>query len=123
MKPTVIDPKTTTRAEAYALWMDAPNPMVTFFKTLDVAPLIRFSRRRGMKFNMLLCFCIGKAASESEVLLCLWAGAAQNDTTAVNTIVKRTRTASHSLRCAVFDRSCAVQRRLSASDAAWPSGS
>lgn len=64
MKPTVIDPKTTTRAEAYALWMDAPNPMVTFFKTLDVAPLIRFSRRRGMKFNMLLCFCIGKAASE-----------------------------------------------------------
>ena len=28
MKPTVIDPKTTTRAEAYALWMNAPNPMV-----------------------------------------------------------------------------------------------
>lgn len=29
MKPTVIDPKTTTRAEAYDLWMSAPNPMVT----------------------------------------------------------------------------------------------
>ena len=64
MKPTVIDPKTTTRAEAYALWMNAPNPMVTFFKTLDVTPLVKLSRKRGYKFNMLLCFCIGKAASE-----------------------------------------------------------
>lgn len=62
MKPTVIDPKTTTRAEAYALWMNAPNPMVIFFKTLDVTPLVRFSRKRGLKFNMLLCWCIGKAA-------------------------------------------------------------
>ena len=57
MKPTVIDPKTTPRAEAYALWMNAPNPMVTFFKTLD-----GFSRKRGLKFNMPLCWCIGKVA-------------------------------------------------------------
>ena len=28
MKPTVIDPKMTTRAEAYKLWMSAPNPMI-----------------------------------------------------------------------------------------------
>lgn len=62
MKPTAIDPNTTTRAEAYALWMNAPNPMVTFFKTLDVTPLVRLSRKRGLKFNMLLCWCIGKAA-------------------------------------------------------------
>lgn len=61
MKPTVIDPKTTPRAEAYALWMNALNLMVTFFKTLDVTPLVRFSRKRGLKFNMLLCWCIGKA--------------------------------------------------------------
>ena len=53
MKPTVIDPKTTNRAEAYALWMNAPNPMGTFFKTLDVTSLVRFSRKRGLKFNML----------------------------------------------------------------------
>ena len=64
MKPTVIDPKTTTRAAAFDLWMNAPNPMVTFFKTLDVTPLVGFSRKRGLKFNMLLCWCIGKAASE-----------------------------------------------------------
>lgn len=63
MSQTVIDPKTASRAAAFDLWMDAPNPMVTFFKTLDVTPLVRLSRRRGLKFNMLLCFCIGRAAS------------------------------------------------------------
>lgn len=26
MKPTVINPKTTSRAEAYEFWMNAPNP-------------------------------------------------------------------------------------------------
>ena len=30
-----VNPKTTPRAAAYELWMKAPNPMVTFFKTLD----------------------------------------------------------------------------------------
>ena len=49
MKPIAVDPNTTTRAEAYALWMGAPNPMVTFFKTLDVTPLVRLSRRSGLK--------------------------------------------------------------------------
>lgn len=90
MKPTVIDPKTTTRAEAYALWMNAPNPMVTFFKTLDVTPLYRLSRRRGLKFNMLLCWCIGKAASEVKEFYLLPVGREllQYDSLAVNTIVK-----------------------------------
>lgn len=46
MKPTVIDPKLTTRASAFDLWMNVPNPMVTFFKTMDVTPLIRLSRKR-----------------------------------------------------------------------------
>ena len=90
MKPTVIEPNVTTHAEAYELWMDAPNPMVTFFKTLDVAPLIRCSRRRGYKFNMLLCWCIGKAASESKEFYTLPVGREllQYDSIAVNTIVK-----------------------------------
>ena len=52
--PTVIDPKTTSRAEAYALRMNAPDPMVTFFKALDVTPLDRLSRRRGPKPNRAL---------------------------------------------------------------------
>ena len=90
MKPTVIDPKMTTRAEAYTLWMNAPNPMVTFFKTLDVTPLIRLSRKRGMKCNMLLCWCIGKAASEVKEFYLLPVGSEllRYDSIAVNTIVK-----------------------------------
>ena len=35
--PKEIDPKSTTRAMAFELWMQAPNPMVTFFKTLGVS--------------------------------------------------------------------------------------
>ena len=90
MKPTVIDPKMTTRAEAYKLWMSAPNPMVTFFKTLEVTPLLRFGRRRGYKFNMLLCWCIGKAASEAGEFYLLPVGRElwKYDSIAVNTIVK-----------------------------------
>ena len=90
MKPTVIDPKTTTCAEAYALWMNAPNPMVTFFKTLDVTPLVRFSRKRGLKFNMLLCWCIGKAVSGIKEFCTLPVGREllHDDSIAVNTIVK-----------------------------------
>lgn len=90
MKPTVIDPKTTSRAEAYELWMNAPNPMMTFFKTLDVTPLYRLSRRRDLKFNMLLCWCIGKAASEVKEFYLLPVGREllQYDSIAVNTIVK-----------------------------------
>ena len=90
MKPTVIDPKTTTRAAAFDLWMNAPNPMVTFFKTLDVTPLVRFSRKRGLKFNMLLCWCIGKAASGIKEFYTLPVGREllHYDCIAVNTIVK-----------------------------------
>ena len=62
--PKEIDPKETTRASAYDLWMNAPNPMVTFFKTLDVTNLVKFSKKKGLKFNMLMDYCIGKAASE-----------------------------------------------------------
>ena len=88
--PMIIDPKTTTRAMAFELWMKAPNPMVTFFKTLDVTNLVRVSKRRGMKFNMLLDWCIGKAASSVREFYLLPVGEAlvQYDAIAVNTIVK-----------------------------------
>ena len=61
-----LDPRLTSRAGAFELWMKAPMPMVTLVKTLDVTRLVRLSRKRGMKFNMLLCWCIGKAASRTE---------------------------------------------------------
>ena len=85
-----IQLKDTTRAMAYELWMKAPNPMVTFFKTLDVTNLIRISKRNGMKFNMLLDYCIGKAAVGVKEFYILPVGEKliQYDKIAVNTIVK-----------------------------------
>ena len=85
-----IDPKDTTRAKAYELWMKAPNPMVTFFKTVDVTNLVRISKRRHLKFNMLLDYCIGKAASNIKEFYILPVGEKliKYNSIAVNTIVK-----------------------------------
>lgn len=85
-----IHPENTKRAMAYELWMKAPNPMVTFFKTLDVTNLIKISRSRQMKFNMLLDYCIGKAAVSVKEFYILPVAdkLMQYDTIAVNTIVK-----------------------------------
>ena len=61
-----INPKDTNRAIAFELWTKSPMPMVTLTKTFDVTRLRKVSRKRGMKFNMLLCWCIGQAASKIE---------------------------------------------------------
>ena len=89
MKREVV-PIDTTRAQAFELWMKAPNPMVTFFKTLDVTRLVRIGRRKGLKFNMLMDWCIGKAAAgvKEFYLLPLGDRLVQYDALAVNTIVK-----------------------------------
>ena len=88
--PKEINPKDTTRAMAFEFWMKAPNPMVTFFKTLDVTNLVRASKKRGMKFNMLLDYCIGKAAVSVKEFYILPVGGKllQYEKIAVNTIVK-----------------------------------
>ena len=85
-----VNPKDTSRASAYELWMGAPNPMVTFFKTLDVTNLIKISKKKHMKFNMLLDFCIGKAAVSVKEFYILPVGERliKYDCIAVNTIVK-----------------------------------
>ena len=85
-----VNPKDTARAFAYEAWMKAPNPMVTFFKTVDVTNLVRVSKKRGLKFNMLLDWCIGKAASGVKEFYILPVGQdlIRYDTIAVNTIVK-----------------------------------
>ncbi len=84
-----VNPEDTTRAYAFEMWMKAPMPMVTFFKTLDVTRLRKVSRRRGMKFNMLMCWCIGRAASQVKEFYMLPVGdkLIQYSTLAVNTIV------------------------------------
>jgi len=85
-----INPKDTTRKMAFDLWMKAPNPMVTFFKTLDVTNLVRLSKKKNLKFNMLMDFCIGKAAATVKEFYIIPVGdkLVQYDTIAVNTIVK-----------------------------------
>ena len=84
-----VNPETTTRAYAFKMWMNAPMPMVTFFKTLNVSNLIKISRNRKLKFNMLMCYCIGMAASKIKefYMLPIENKLMEYDSIAVNTIV------------------------------------
>ena len=63
---TEVNPKDTTRAEAFQMWMTSPMPMVTLTKTFDVGRLLKANKKLGVKFNALLCWCIGKAATQME---------------------------------------------------------
>ena len=85
-----INPKETSRTAAFALWMNAPNPMVTFFKTVDVTNLVKTSKKKHLKFNMLLDYCIGQAAVGIKEFYLLPVGdkMMRYDAIAVNTIVK-----------------------------------
>ena len=84
-----VNPNETSRKYAFEMWMNAPMPMVTLFKTLNVSRLVKISRKRGVKFNMLMCYCIGKAASKVKEFYMLPVGGKlmQYDALAVNTIV------------------------------------
>ena len=86
---TEVNPQDTKRAEAFELWMSSPMPMVTLTKTFYVSNLIRASRRLGVKFNALLCWCIGKAATQTEEFYILPENGKlfQYDCIAVNVIV------------------------------------
>lgn len=88
-----VDPKGTSRAYAFGMWMDAPMPMVTFIKTFDVSRLVRICRRNGLKFNMLMLWCVGRAASGVKEFYMLPVGRKliQYDSLAVNTIVADSR--------------------------------
>ena len=84
-----INPKETSRAQAFNMWMKSPMPMVTFVKTLDVSHLVKVSKRTGIKFNILMCWCIGKAAKDiKEFYLLVEQGKLyQYDKLAINIIV------------------------------------
>jgi len=88
--PAEVSPKETSRAFAYEMWMRVPNPMVTFFKTLDVTNLVRLSRKKSLKFNMLMDYSIGKAASDIKEFYTLPVGEKliRYDRIALNTIIK-----------------------------------
>lgn len=84
-----VNPAETTRAYAFEMWMKAPMPMVTFLKTLNVSHLVKISRKTGLKFNMLMCWCIGRAAGQVKEFYMLPVGnrLIHYDSIAVNTIV------------------------------------
>ena len=90
---TEVNPKDTARAEAFEMWMTSPMPMVTLTKTFDVSKLLKASRKSGVKFNALLCWCIGKAATQIKefYLLPEQDKLYQYDAIAVNVIVNNSK--------------------------------
>ena len=84
-----ISPQESSRAEAFRLWMSSPMPMVTLVKTLDVSRLVKVGKKSGMKFTTLMCWCIGKAASQIEEFYTLPENGKlfQYDRLAINVIV------------------------------------
>ena len=85
-----VKPQDTSRARAFSLWIKSPMPMVTLIKTFDVTHLRKLSRKRGIKFNALLCWCIAKVASSMPEFYLMLIGDKlyQYDRLAVNIIVK-----------------------------------
>lgn len=85
-----VNPNDTSRAMAFQKWIKAPMPMVTLLKTFNVSCLAGISRRSGLKFNMLMCWCIGKAASGIKEFYTLPVGERliQYDHLAINVVVK-----------------------------------
>lgn len=88
-----VAPQATNRAEAFDLWMTSPMPMVTLTKTFNVSKLLKASKRTGIKFNALLCWCIGKAASNIKefYLLPEKDKLFQFDSLAINVIVNNSK--------------------------------
>ena len=64
-------------------------PMVTMTKTFDITHLRRIARRKGLKLNMLMCYAVGRAASDFCEFYMLPVGdkLMQFDNLAINTIV------------------------------------
>ena len=84
-----ITPQKSNREQAYTLWIKSPMPMVTLTKTFDITRLQKIAKQRHVKLNMLLCWCIGKAASQIEEFYTLPEGGKlfRYDSLAVNVIV------------------------------------
>ena len=68
-------------------------PMVTLVKTLDVGHIVRTSKRMGIKFNTLMCWCIGEAAKDIREFYILpeHGKLFQYDKLAINVIVKNSK--------------------------------
>lgn len=86
----IIQPDKYPRFKAYNLWINAPNPMITFFKTFDVTNLVKIHKKSRLKLNMLILYCIGLAATNINEFFTLPVGdkLVQFDSLAVNSIIK-----------------------------------
>jgi len=87
---TEIQPQESIRANAFNSWMSSPMPMVTLVKTFDVSRIVKASKRTGIKFNILMCWCIGKAAKDIKEFYILPENGKlfQFDRLAINVIVE-----------------------------------
>lgn len=85
-----VQPQETKRAYAFEMWLNAPMPMVTLVKTMNVSKLVKISKKSGIKFNTLMCWCIGKAATATEELYLLPEGGKlfRYDQMAINVVVR-----------------------------------
>ena len=92
-----IDPQSSPRGRAFDLWKDAPMPKVTITKTFNIGRLVTADQRRGLKTNMLMCWCIGHAASPIAEFYTLPAGGRlwQYDRLAVNSVVMTSKGEAH----------------------------
>lgn len=90
---TEVPPQETNRAFAFEMWLTAPMPMVTLVKTMDVSKLLKISKKNGIKFNTLMCWCIGKTASKTEEMHLLPENGKmyQYDQIAVNVVVRNSK--------------------------------
>lgn len=84
----VVNPIDTNRAASWKLYIDAPMPMVTIFKTLDISNLLEI-KAKGYKLNMLMCYCIAQAADKIEQFKLLPVGRKmfQYDKIGINVII------------------------------------
>ena len=85
-----VNPMDTIRGEAFDLWMSSPMPMVTLTKTFDVSKVLKKCKKLGVGFNVMLCWCIAKAASQMEFFYLLpeQGKLFKYDSLAINVIVK-----------------------------------
>ena len=88
-----INPQESIRANAFKMWMSSPMPMVTLVKTFDVSRIVKVSKQTGIKFNILMCWCIGKAAKNIKefYLLPMDGKLFQFDRLAINVIVENSK--------------------------------
>ena len=85
-----VNPKETSRGRQFEIWKNASNPMLTFVKKMNVTNLVKISKKKHLKFNMLLDYCIGKAGIGQKEFYLLPVGdkLMQFDNIAINTMVK-----------------------------------